>query len=395
MPWNRVIHQPRAVDALAHALQTERVANTYLFHGPAGVGKRTAALAFAEALLCERRFGADGPASDACGRCLACTRAARLVHPDVRVYLPFPRVSKPPKDERPPDYPERLQRLALDPYAPTDYRHRAKLDESAPSNLQVQHRKVPMDDLLRREMQYKPVEGRYVVGLVVDADRLLEAAANSLLKLLEEPGAQVVLILTAERIEQVMPTIVSRSVSVAFSPLPPEAIEAALVEREGMAPGQAAFLARMADGSLTRALDLRQSPDLPAQRTLALDFVRQSFVGRPDRLAPLIEQAAKLGRESLKEWLSLVLVWVRDLVLARAAGPGAALVNVDQQNAVEAFVRQLPGADLAAMVDVTTEARRHIEHNANPTLVLTVLAFALGDAMRGRPRGSLYRPLAA
>lgn len=396
MPWNRLVGQDRPADVLARALASERVAGTYLFHGAPGTGPLPAALTFAQALQCERRGRPGGPEGDACGTCLACTKAARLIHPDVHVYLPFPKVSKAAdKDERPSDYPERLRRLAENPYAPVDYRQRASLDDEGASNKQVQHRKTPVDQFFRHDMTFVPVEGRHVVGILADADRLRPEAANSLLKLLEEPGEDVVLILTAERVENVLPTILSRCQRVRFDPLPADAIEAALVEREAVPADRAAFVARMADGSYTRALELLQSETLGEHRALALEFVRQAYVGRPDLLVPLVEQGAKLGREALKGWLGLVTLWVRDLVLARTAGEAARLVNVDQAEAVRRFVAALPQADLDAMVTLVAEAGDAVEGNANATLVLTALAFGLRDAMHGRSSGRLVTPLDA
>ena len=394
--WSRVIGQRRAVGVLEQALAHDRVAHTYLFHGPAGAGPLAASLAFAQALLCERRGRPGGPEADACGACLACTKAARLIHPDLHVYLPFPKVSKQAdKDDRPDDYAERLARLAAEPYAPVDYRQRGALDGDAPSNKQVEHRKRPLDTLLRHDMTFMPVEGRHVVGVLADADRMRTEAANSLLKLLEEPGPDVVLLLTAERVDNVLPTILSRCQRVRFDPLPPETIEEALVARSGVPPGDAGVVARMADGSYTRALEVWGSESVQEQRALALQFVREAFTGRPDRVAPVVQQASSGGREAIKSWLDLVALWVRDLVLARAAGPDAALVNVDQAAAVHKFVAALPDADLDAMATVVAEATDAIEANGHAGLVLTTLAFALRDAMHGRSSGRLVTPLDA
>ena len=378
---------------LAHALEGGRVAHAYLLHGPAGTGARAAALALGQALLCERR-GATAPPGDACGACSACARAARLVHPDLHVYLPFPKTStQAGRDDRPNDYAERLERLAADPYAPADYRARAKLGDEAPSTKAVEHRRGPVEEFLRHEMTFVPVEGRRTVGVLVDADRLRVEAANSVLKLLEEPNPAVVLVLTAERLDAVLPTIVSRCQQVRFDPLAPDAIERALVAREHVDPARAAFVARMADGSYTRALELVSSEALAEHRDLALDFLRAAYSGRPERLAPVVDRAAALGREALKGWLGLVLAWVRDLVLVRAAGPSAPIVNVDQAAAISAFVAHLPDADLAAMAGLVEEAAMALRANPSPALVLAVLGHALADAMRGRGAGRLVTPL--
>ncbi len=395
VPFSDVIGQDRATGVLAHALASGRVAHAYLLHGPPGSGTRAAALAFAQALVCERRAEGEG---DACGACSACDRAARLVHPDVHVYLPFPRTStQAARDERPPDYTERLALFAADPYAASDYRARAKIGDAAPSTKAVEHRRLPMgpDEGLERDMRFMPVEGRRTVGVLVDAERMRVEAANSVLKLLEEPGPSTVLILTAERVDALLPTILSRCQQVRFDPLAPEAIEAEL-GRRGVDPARAAFVARMADGSLTRALELVTSEALAEHRALALTFLRAAYSGRPERLAPVVDRAAALGREAVRQWLSLVLAWVRDLVLARAAGAGpaaAGIVNVDQAAEIAAFVANLPDADLGAMAALVEEAAEALAANASAPLVLAVLGHALADAMRGRAGVGLVTPL--
>jgi len=392
VPWATVIGQERVTDALARALEGDRVAHAYLFHGPEGVGKKAAALAFAQALLCERR-GRGAPAGDACGRCLPCTKAARLLHPDLHVLLPYPKQSSDASDPLPEDYPERLRRLAANPYAPVDYRRLAKLDGDAPSNKQVEHRIRPLHEQVRRALGFVPVEGPRAVAVVADADAMRMEAANAFLKLLEEPSAHAVLILTAERVDQMLPTILSRCQRLRFDPLPPEVLEAALAEREGVEAGRAAFVARMADGSYTRALALLSSEDLAHHRQLALEFVRRAYALDVTKLMPLVEEVAKLGREPIKGLFSLMLGWVRDLVLYRTTGQTDALVNVDQAEAVQAFVARLPQARLDAMATLVEEAAGLIERNVHTTLLLTVLAHALHDAMRGRPRERLFAPL--
>src|SRR5690554_3711142 len=87
MGWNRVIDQERAVETLRRALASGRVAHAYLFHGPDGVGKRAAALAFAQALECQRRPAGE---ADPCGACPACQKVAKMLHPDVLLYFPQP-----------------------------------------------------------------------------------------------------------------------------------------------------------------------------------------------------------------------------------------------------------------------------------------------------------------
>ncbi len=387
MGWNRVIGQERLTDALGRALDSERVAQAYLFYGPDGTGKRAAALAFAQALQCEQR-GRGAPAGDACGRCLACTKATRGLHPDVHVYLPQP------SDAKTDEVVQRLQRLHADPYEAVDFQRRPSLEDSGKtSSRQVIYSAERIRQIMH-DLHYVPAEGRYTVGILLDADRMNTASANAFLKMLEEPGPQTVLVLTAERADRLLPTILSRCQRLRFDPLPAEAIEEALVERRRIEPGRAAFLARMADGSYTRALALTESEELAGRRELALTFVRLAYTQDPMKLPALIEQVARMGREPVKGLLELMLGWIRDLVLYRAAGDAAPLVNVDQAEAVRKFVGALPDARLEAMAGLVEQAADLLDRNVHTGLVLTVLSQALYAAMRGKDRARLYAPLA-
>ncbi|MGI9173802.1 MAG: ATP-binding protein [Rhodothermales bacterium] len=387
MAWSDLIDQQRATETLRRVVAGERVPHAFLFYGRDGVGKRAAALELAKTLQCERGTG------EACGRCLACTKVGRLLHPDVHVLLPAP------KDVDTDDLRARLETLAKNPYATVDFVRRPSLDDPAKtSNKQAFYPVARINDELRRAMSYRPVEGRYKVAIMTDADLLRTEAANAFLKLLEEPAPQTVFILITSRPDRLLPTILSRCQRFRFDVLPAEAIEAALVEREGARPDVAGTLARMADGSYSRALDLAQNEDLLADRQMVLNYFRMAYTGggpqHAAKLADAVEEMARLGRERLKSLLDLMLRWMRDLALYRVLGDEAPLVNVDQREAVERFCKNVPDADLEAMARLVEDAIELAERNVQLPLTLIVLADALGRAMRGQAPEHLYTPLA-
>jgi DNA polymerase-3 subunit delta' len=379
--WDRIIDQERVTETLRRALSKERVAHAYLFHGPDGVGKRAVALEMARALQCTEQADA------ACGDCRACQKTRRMVHPDVHVLFPYPKGT----DES--DVAERIQRLGDDPYAAVDFVRRPSLsDPSETSNKQVMYHIDRIHDDLLRPMSFRPAEGQFKVAIVTDAETMNETAANAFLKLLEEPPPQTVFLLTTGRPEQLLPTIVSRCQRLRFDPLLPEAIEGALREREGMDDG-AGLLARMADGSYSRALELARNDDLMTSRTLVLEFFRAAYTQKVDTLSQHIDEIANQGRERVKSVLRLMLRWVRDLMLYREQGEEAELVNVDQAEAIARFTQNLPEADLDAMVRLVEDALALTERNVRVSLVLTALSQAMRRAMHGQGGGDLYVPL--
>ncbi|NBC18315.1 MAG: DNA polymerase III subunit delta' [Bacteroidetes bacterium] len=384
MTWSAVLDQQRAVEALRRAIDRERVAHAYLFYGPDGIGKRAVALAFAQALQCEQAAG-----SDACGQCTACRKVQRLVHPDVHVLLPQP------SDADADDVAERLQRLAAHPYAAIDFVRRPSLtDATASSNKQAFYSVGRIHEELRRPMSFRPLEGQYKVVVLTDAEMMRVEASNAFLKLLEEPGPRTVFVLTTSRPDRLLPTILSRCQRLRFDPLPAPTIEQALVDRDGLAPDTAATLARMADGSYMRALELSENDDLMANRSRVVAFMRWAYVRDHEQLADAVEEMSKLGREQVKGILRLMLSWIRDLMLFGTMSEAAPLVNVDQADAIQKFVENVPRADLEAMVQLVEEAMELAGRNVQLKLVLMALAHALGRAMHGPHDGTLYVPLA-
>lgn len=382
MAWSTILDQAHVKETLRRAVSSSRVAHAYLFYGPDGVGKRAFALAFARTLLCER--GGD----EACGACRACDKVARLIHPDVHVLMPQP------SDATVDDVTARLQRLAEHPYAAVDFVRRPSLADAAKSsNKQAFYSVKRLHEDLRKPMSFKPLEGRYKVVLLTDADLMRAEAANAFLKLLEEPGPQTIFILTTSRPDRLLPTILSRCQRLRFDALPAEAIEDALVSRDGISPGSAGTLARMADGSYTRALDLAENDDLMADRAVVVEFMRYAYVQDIDKLSSLVEQMGKLGRERVKSVLLLMLRWIRDLMLYQTMGAAATLVNIDQAEAIARFCKNLPHADLGAMIRMVEDAIELTERNVNLSLALTTLAQALGHAMKRPHDGRLYVPL--
>jgi len=382
--WNRVIGQERVVDVLRRAVDRDRVAHAYLFHGPEGSGKRAAAIALAQALLCER------PADRPCGSCPSCARTLRLVHPDLQVLMPFPRDAKPEAIR------ERVERLSGEPYATIDFARRSSLDDPGEaSGKQVQYSVSFIREELHPAMSLRAVEGKYKIAVLTDAEALRKEAANAFLKLLEEPTPNTVFVLTATRIDRLLPTIVSRCQQVRFDRLRDGDVADALVRMRKLEPGFAATVARMADGSYGRALDLAGSEELMASRETVVQFLRSSFRAWSDAesMARRTEELARRGREHQKFLLGLMLLWIRDVMLYRQLGGAAPIVNVDQAEVIARFSDSLPEADPAVLVDLVEEAIGLVDRNVNPNLVLPALAMQLNAAMKGGGERRLYVPL--
>lgn len=218
MSWHGIEGHDDVVERFRQALARGRLASTFLFVGPGGIGKRRFALKLAQALLCQTR-----PAEllDPCDRCPACLQVLAGTHPDLDV------VAKPP-------------------------------DRSAiPVALLIGDKEHRMHEGLCHKISLKPFAGGRKIAIIDDADDLNQEGANALLKTLEEPPPRSVLILIGTSADRQLPTIRSRAQLVRFRPLDEATVARLLVENGVVGDSvEAARLAAYSGGSMARAGEL-------------------------------------------------------------------------------------------------------------------------------------------
>jgi DNA polymerase-3 subunit delta' len=231
---------------------------------------------------------------------------------------------------------------------------------------------------LRRLTAYPPLGGGWRIVLIKPAEALTaqsDAAANALLKTLEEPPDRHLLVLTARGEVDLLPTIVSRCHKLAFAPLPSALIIRELENRRGLPRSQAALVAALSGGSLGRALAL-DPEELLRQRDQALaDLTRLNRGGT----GVVLEWAQRLtkNRADLNNFLLLAQLWYRDLLLTHFQAPAGLLAHQDLLPALEqAQAGGAPATWFAHSAALGT-AQRHLQANLNPELTLDILGLRL------------------
>ncbi len=367
-----LLDQPRATAFLRGIVSRGRYANAYLFHGPSGVGKMTAALAFARAVLCRAAGAAPeaapppspslfadappaapeaGPADDACGRCATCRKAATLSHPDLRFLFPVAGEEK-QLDEIVGTI---HQSLRDDPFFVFQYEKAASI------------RLVHTRDLLR-DLAFKPFESPIRVVVVRDADRMREDQVSALLKSIEEPGASTIWVLTTARPARLPAAIRSRCQRVRFAPLREARIAEILERAAGVKAERARTLAALSAGSLGRALEQRDS-DPVASRNEALKLLEPARRGDPSELwvaAQKFMNYGRTGRDGLRRMADAHLLWLRDLLRARFDAPAAELVHRDLEAEIRRQAAGLDAGEIRRRMMVLEEMVRAIEGNVSP-----------------------------
>lgn len=307
-----VVGHDRPVAVLRRLLKTRRVPNALLFHGPEGVGKRTAAVAFAKALNClNEADGCPAPAPGTPPPCASCSAAERRMDPDLEV---------------------------------VDGAYQAALREEDAAK----QRALRIDTVRHvvRKLETRSLEGRWKAAVIDDAHRLTEDGANAMLKALEEPPARTVWLLVTHRPSELLPTVRSRCQALPFAALPRAA--AAVLARGGLPAADAARVLGECQGSVSRALALAADAALDpaawpgdplAPFTLAESLPRELHLARPRAEAVLDRAAGWLRAErGTAAFASAATRFVlRDLESLR----GALRRNADPRLVVELAVVRL------------------------------------------------------
>ncbi len=379
----QLLGQPDVSAFLRGIVGRGRYGNAYLFHGPAGVGKGTAAIAFARAALCDRVPGSapsaprdDGPSlfgdappapvvadgDDACGECAACAKTAALGHPDLKFLFPVSGEEKVAEES----VVEITQAWREDPLFTFQY-------EKAASVRLFQTRE------LQRELAYRPYEASRRVVIIRDCDRMREDQYSALLKSIEEPGATTLWVLTTSRASRVPVTIRSRCQRVRFAPLPESMIRAFLQERAEVPEANARMLAALSGGSLARALAMR-GVDARAQRDAAMNLLAPALHGDARGLWAAAQGAMKYGRagrEELRRAIEFHQLLLRDLLRERYGSHPiddekrrVDLVHRDLAPQIREQAARLDATEIRRRLMVLEEALRSIDGNISGDLTL-------------------------
>lgn len=310
------------------ALTREKLAHAYLFTGPAGVGKKTFARRLAQSLLClAPKTGVLGYD----GTCTSCMlfRGENVRHPD---FLEHEGVLKIGDSDAPAGFYETDGLSARD---------------------------------LVRQLSMQSYSGGLRVLLLGDLDFATPAAANALLKFLEEPPAGVVMLLTTATPGRLLPTILSRAIELRFPLLSKDDVRDILTRLQFDAR-DAELGAQLSGGSISRALAALEGEE----ESLRTQVVRWFF----ESIAGTATQESWATRESLDDGLETVKTLVRDWIVA--GNDGGALVSIDQAERLHALA-PLPGAQAATLLTKIDEAQRMARTNVNPVLVAELVRMAL------------------
>lgn len=348
--FDQLAGNQRVKDLLKRMLESDRVPGALLLSGEEGVGKKLFAIELAKALNCRSPNGVE-----ACDSCAACLRISRFNYP---------------QSDKAEDW-EQLIR--------TDH---------ADVGMVVAPKRVLRVDQMRaieREANYRPFEGKARVFLIDDAEKLNEQSANALLKILEEPPRTSHIVLITARPAILLPTIRSRCQVVRFSPLSVAEIEEYLLRDKtparAIAPAEARLRARLAGGSLARALESDvagyQSQREAMLRVLGALAVTGNWA---DLLGAAEEMNDAKHKDDYESSLDILEALVRDAWLLGLGAKDEQVVNSDLRTQLTRIGQSIDSQRVALWISRIEELREQLAVNINRKVATDALFLSLAGA---------------
>lgn len=323
MTFGTITGHEQQKNILRRALKNQRIAHAYLFEGPDGIGKKLTALAFVRALLCQNGTG--------CGDCPACRKVDHNNHPDIHL-----------------------------------------LDAEGTSL------KIDQIRSLQQKLSLRPLEGSYKICLIDGAEHFSPGAANALLKTLEEPQPNTLIILLTSHPERLLLTILSRCQRLPFSRLPKQQLAAILAQKLELSHTEASVLAALSEGSFKKALGQNRQLYLEKRHKLiqALSALSSGST------IPIFSFADELAmeKESLMEILDIFQAFYHDLLLLKYGQPEKELVNLDLLKILHNQSETTTTSGILLKLKALESTRFHLQRNVNRQLALEIMLMRITTA---------------
>ena len=319
MRFNDVLGHTKTLGIIGAYLENSRFSGAFIFSGPEGIGKKMVAKLIAGQLNC------IGQVDRPCGSCSACLKIQEETHPDLHII----------------------------------------------QNGQLQ---IKIEDIrgILREANFRPYEGAVKVFIIDNAHKLNSEAANSLLKVLEEPPKDVLIILVTHKPQNIIKTVLSRCKEIKFSPLIRGQLETVLMNNYALDKTTAHFLAYYAEGRLGLALKLKDTPLLREKNKIFDSFILSS--------KPLDHFMMNQSKEQVQVCLNILASWFRDIYLLKAGLSDKEVIHLDRHSDLLKLIPRFSFRQLDEIMATLAESSFYLEKNINSKLLLHNLGAQLWKA---------------
>ncbi|MCS6822446.1 MAG: DNA polymerase III subunit delta [Microscillaceae bacterium] len=364
---------------LLQALQNQQIAHAQLFCGQEGSANLALAWAYITYLNCP-----NPQVEDACGHCISCMQMKKLIHPDVHFVYPVAVTKKVETKPLSRDFINEWRSFLLESPYQTFSQWLAFIEaDNKQGNISVEESRNILQILA-----LKPLMAQYKTILIWLPEYMNLAAANALLKILEEPPSKTLFLLVTQEDKKLLPTIISRTQRITIPTFSDEEVVNFLVKNKQIDLKKARQIAYLCEGNLNEALKLLQENthnffDIFRQWMLACygEKVQQKRQMRFDKIVAENEKIAKLSKDEQKNLLLYSLRIYREVLLYQYGDKSLLRLQAEELNFVSKFAQFFNMAGIETIYEKLNEALYHLERNANPKITFLDLSIHIAQTM--------------
>ena len=317
-------------DVVAHmqnAIRADKISHAYILSGEKGAGKRLLSTIFAMTLQCE-----EG-GSEPCGRCASCRKAISGNHPDI-IYVSHEKAGTVSVDE--------------------------------------------IRDQVVNDVAIRPYESRYKIYIIDEASRMTPQAQNALLKTLEEPPAYAVIMLLADNVDALLPTILSRCVMLRLAPVSDREIKEFLMQQMHVPDYQAEIEAAYAQGNIGKAKMIAQNSDF---LEMTENAVRQLKRSKNMEIREMVDAIRGLSgeKQNARDYLDIYTMWFRDVLLFKATKEIDSLIFKEEVSAIRQRAEESSYEGIQKILDAIRHADDRLRANVNFDLTMELLYLTMKE----------------
>ncbi len=367
MLFKQIVGQAYLKNKLVNMVAGGRISHTQLFVGPEGCGNLALAVAFAQYINCLHPLP-----DDSCGVCSSCLKFEKLIHPDL--HFTYPTIS--PYKQSKELIEEWREAFTANPYLSNfDWLNMLDNGTNKQGNITIDECR----DIVHR-LGFTSYEAKYKIQIIWQAEHL-KNEGNVLLKILEEPPQNTIIILVANDTEKVLATILSRTQTIKVSKLNDSEIETALIDLHACSRQKATDIARLSDGDYNMAVSLA-AVEHDGYFERYSKWMRCCYSGKVDEIQKWVDEIAGTGREYVKNFIGYTIQMLRAAFLYRYGDKQLLRVNEEELNFLVKFTGFIHEGNLSEIIKSLDDSVFYTERNANLKIMFLNLSLYIGKQLR-------------
>lgn len=326
LDFKNVIGHEQVIEHMQNAIKYKKVSHAYILNGEEGTGKKLLANVFAKALQCQ------AGESDSCGTCTSCLQVDSGNHPDIK-YVTHEKAS------------------------------------------------IGVDDIrgqINSDMGIKPYSSQYKIYIIDDASKMTEQAQNALLKTIEEPPAYGIIILLTDNLNQLLPTILSRCVTLNLKPIRTEMVKNYLMNEHKIPDYMAELSASFSQGNIGKAIKYASSEEFLKIKEEVLHLLRHIEEMEFYEIIDAIKNIS-INKLEINDYLDLIILWYRDILMFKVTKNPNLLLFKEEYKYIsnQASMRDYEGIE--NIINAIDKAKIRLKANVNFDIAIELMLLTLKE----------------